>query len=745
MKTGTKLIALMALLAAGSAGAATTQTQANTLITNQAEATFTVPDPAAPNDPTKGESVTVKSNVVTTYVKPVPLFDVTYDSGKTDGTTLTGTGDAAPLSSGVKKPGEVVTTTYKLVNNGNTPLTVNLRADTTGSDTAPTDVAYTFATCDGTAITATPVGGVYSVTVPSVNNGATTCDDTIITVTQTFTVPDVTRDKIVGASPEAWVVGTGATVSATGVTGNGYDPNSLNYEDGKTENADLQFVKVQFFVPSVNVDPSTTTDPTTPKNPDGSTATPPTVVTTTTPPVVLGVTTPTNPPTYTSGTTLVLIDGDIQRAYPKVDPDPNPDFVTFTNTITSTQNDTLQLFPTNADGTFNTNWSYDAATGTFTKDSQTIQFLDPVTGAVIKKGPGATYPTITVAKDSTVYFQTKVTYAENDTNLWTDPITIVVGADSLGDSGIVAENPDPRDGGLTTDIIYPAAAQFSDHDTTNHQATNEAVNELVDTSATTTGAYNSTAINDRTASFPMDLVNNGQYTDTFTLEGSVVGQTWTVKYYDASGNQITTPVSVTAGQEIRVYAVVDVLEGTAAGLYTVNQKATGTYSTIFRDDTNDTITVKTSGALVIGKFTATSDTVAANNHYITGNPGTVNVTPAGGQVPSNGVGNPANYTAYATTHAPAVAYTYQIIAKNTYNSTVSNVTLTDDLNANLNFVGATCYVYKDVKGTLSDYTDDEIVTSKTCSVPNVGNRLTTTAVSLASGEYVVLTVTVNVK
>ena len=84
MKANPTILALMTALATGAAGAATTNTTAGQIITNQATATFT--DPTS----TTGAAATpISSNKVETVVLPKPGFDIQYADGSADDTTAT--------------------------------------------------------------------------------------------------------------------------------------------------------------------------------------------------------------------------------------------------------------------------------------------------------------------------------------------------------------------------------------------------------------------------------------------------------------------------------------------------------------------------------------------------------------------------------------------------------------------------------------------------------------------------------
>lgn len=661
MKLRTPVLTLMAALAAGSASAATTYTTAGTTITNQAEASFT--------DPATNATVAtpVLSNTVSTTVLPLAGFDIVYTSGAADGNTLANTTVVSPTTT----PGSNVETAYSLINYGNVPLTVNLSADTSGSTVTPT-VAYFLV---GANNTRTPISGTVSLPV---DNPATTADEGKVDIIQVITVPNgAAPGDVIGASPEGTVTGTG-----TDVNGNGYAANSTNYEDGKTQDTDLQFTRVSLFQPTLNNAPNTSTS--TPIGPDGQTTTPPPITTTVGVPTVPAGTpnrpTPTQPATgytYTTGNTPIEISGGIQKAYPPADTDNLNDVVVFTNSLTSTVADTAQLFPTDSSGNFLTGTTYDNTTGIFTLPGGiTVQFLNPNGGTPITAGTGAIYPSISIPAGSRVFYQTKVTYPDADDSSPVSPITINIGADSLQDAGVISDS-------ATTDTIFPAAAQFGD----TTPGTQGAVDTPVITrtvnpngGAATGNVINSPDATDATAVYPMDVANNGQYNDSFTVSGSVtvnvngVATTLPLAYYDASGAMLPTLPSdptkyitpvVGAGTEIQVYGVVTVNPGTDAGNYTVSQNAVGNYSTISMNDNNDVLKVSSAGTLNVAKFTYKQGAASETFRGIVGG---------------------ADYTVQSTTALPGSVLKYKIVAKNDFNGPVANLFLKDTLPANTTFV-----------------------------------------------------------
>ncbi|GAA5514637.1 hypothetical protein Dcar01_03393 [Deinococcus carri] len=716
MKVNTKILGLMAALAAGAASAAptpnTTSTVAGTPITNQATASFTDPGTGQP-------APEVKSNTVTTTVLPLPGFDIVYDDNTADGNTLANT----PKTVTGATPGQVIKTDYDAVNNGNTPLTVSLRPNTTGSASGLT-VRYLDASGNELAKNS---DGSYSLTLPAGNAG-------VVKFTQEITLPaNAPANTTYGASPEGSVAGTG-----TGTGQNGIPTGSTLYEGQTVSNGavvttpaqgtDLQFVKVTTFQPALTGTPNVP-NPTNPVGPDGSTgATPPAQGTVNVPTVPGGTPNqptptqpatgypsyPTNPADPTSGGTPIVPDvqGNKQIAYPRADSD-NPstspatgqtndlpgtaDTIIFTNDLKNngTASDRVQLFPAGPDGKLLAGTTFDSSTGVFTlPDGTRVRFLGPNTNQPIPVGSGATYPTVTAPAGGTVIYRAEVTLPDGSDAARVDLLTIIVGADSLNDADIVAD-------ATTLDIVAQGAAQFGDNtDGVLGAVPTPAPQQTVvpgGNTATSTDTANST---DNVAVFPMDVANMGAYNDSYTLSATVAGLPAgaAVTYVDSSGvalptngaGNFITPV-VAAGQEIKVYAVITVPTGTAAGNYTVSQKAVGNYSTITMTDLNDVIKVGAVGAVNVAKFVQDGKTAA-------------------GATPQNGINNPANYTANNTAALPGANIVYQIIGKNTYNAPVAGFALNDTVPTNTTFQSAslsiggtavTKVIYKIGNGTWS--------------------------------------------
>ncbi|MFN4249730.1 hypothetical protein [Deinococcus sp.] len=703
MKRSTQLIALMAALAAGSASAA--GTLAGTTIENTATASFE--DPA-----NAGTTLNSTSNTVQTVVLPKPDFDIVYTtSGIADGNTLTST----PVLTTGAVPGQVIETPYSLVNKGNTPLSIVLNADTTGSAAGAT-VKYYLVNTDGTRGAEIPAGSAVPVTA---DNPATTgVDEGIVKIVQVITLPTdpalITPTSVFGASPEGTVAGT-AGADPLLAPGNGYASGTTVQEEGKAVDTDLQFTRVTVYAPALDNNPNT--NPGTPVDSAGNPLPPasvPPVTSVNVPTEVVGkvgdntpvvsapgyvTPAPTTPPATPSpvpggatdptpgGTPIATnVAGDEQIAYPIADPNATPDRVVFTNTLTNTggATDKVQLFPTLADGTPDPAYTFDPATGVFTNTTTgvTIRFLDPVTGEPIKVSVDPTnptvaqYPTVTVPNGSTVVYRTEVTYPDVNDSAPIAPVTVLIGADSLKDADLVSNSN-------TRNTILPPAAQFGDATGTQGAVETPAPIQTVIPSGVSSG-INSPDFTDATAVFPMDVVNNGQYNDSYTLSGTVTlgGVTVPVLYYAPDGsllprvsndatspdyNKFITPV-VAPGTEYKPVAVIQVPAGTLTGDYTVTQSAVGNYSTIPMTDTNNIIRVAPFGSVAVAKFVAKAGVAAGSN-------------------PINTIPNPADYTATGANGAkPSDTLRYKIIGKNTYNTPVSKFFLSDTVPVNTTFV-----------------------------------------------------------
>lgn len=765
-KSISNLLLLMAALAAGTAAAAG-NTPAGTSLTNTATVDFE--DPDAPGT----QSPTVTSNTVTTAVQAKPDFDVIYAGAPaSDGTTPT-----TPISSHDKQnvlPGATVTTPYTILNNGNV-----------GSNT-PAATPYSVTVTPYLGGTVLPTGTVVQYYV-----GATKVYDSSDTAAFPGVINVPADDPLTPADegqvaleqrvlvPASAPANADFAVSPRGRAGV-YAAGTITVTDEPT--GDLQYTRVRVYAPQIDVIPPSK-DPGNPTNPLQTIVVPPSGPTGTpdpnynpgnpgaplnpvsppgTPagpqdPTVPGYIDPGNP-----GTSVAQPSTDNQIAYPPADTNAAPDVVTFVNTITNAGlADTVNLFPTDATGTpigvNNNNGSFTLPGGV------TVTFLkadgSPIT-TFYTDGSGRTYPTAalpagTPGTPSVTNIRVQVTYPDSNSAPNPAPIVVVVGIDSGNDSGVVAD-------GTSTDTILPPAMQFGDSNgaalgTDNAAVTStQTVNPLVAPATSTAVSQNTT---DRRAVFPMDLVNQGEYADSFTLAKAtlsfpnVTGTTSTapLRYVDASGAELpkdnagnfVSPV-VAPNEEFTVYAIVDVPADALAGTVLVPQKATGNYSTVEASDGDDVIRIAV---------------VNTNPDPLTGNPSSgmdVDKYVTTGSAAPTGV--PAEKGTLNV--VPGDTLRYAIIAKNNFNAPVKNFVLGDSVGASTNIftyasvvsVSATASfagtVYYKVNGgawTTVAPAAGTVVTSLQVAVDTDGSNSITAADTIPAAGSVRLDVVVTVK
>ena len=763
MQRNTKIITLMAALTAGLASAAAPTanpsgyTTSGTTITNTADFSFSDPSDTA-------KTVTGNSNTVTTTVLPLPSFDIVYDSSNPDGG-----GTASNAANGINtaiptpdykinvKPGDVVSNTYYIVNNGNTPLNVKVDANTTGNSAANSTTS-TIGTLAAGAVTYTYANGATAVT-PNSDGTVTLPANGVITVVQSFKVPtNAAPGVLYGASP------TG-TVAGTGTAGNGISSGSTLNEGqtvsaGAPSTAPAATTDMQFTVANV-YSPLITNDPTPPGNttvtPPGGTAT--SGYTASTPPTTGNGAPPSSG--TTPGTTLVTVAGDQQIAYPPADGEAaNPDVVRFNNTVKNggALSDILTLAPVNGTGANRVDSFTRTSVGTYTgKDAEgrtvVVQFLD---------GNNNPIDTITVAATSSANYVTQVTYPDSNSLANQHPLDLTIRATS-------GNNPNISDD--TFDTIRPTQAQFGDASslTSNPLAVNP------------TTAQSQTGTPGATVNYAMDVANTGTYTDSYALSGYVnlvlkdgTTQTVPVVYKDNNGATLPTNSTVTVnGVSVPVYTVSNVAANTAVPVTasvtvpanaastgatppTLQQTASSVYSaqqggSLVLTDLNNPLVIRVVGDIVTGKFTntngtGTATTPAVNTQKVANDPAKATATPprfvgvaSTGTPSATEIGNPVGYDAVNTqSYLPRVNYNYRIIAKNNYNTSVTNFALSDTLNANLQFQSATCTIYK---------TDGTASSTPAVTAPAVGSSgaVSCAASTLLPGQTEVLDITVRTK
>ncbi|WP_295820941.1 hypothetical protein [uncultured Deinococcus sp.] len=697
MKANPTILALMTALATGAAGAATTNTTAGQIITNQATATFT--DPTS----TTGAAATpISSNKVETVVLPKPGFDIQYADGSADDTTATA--PAATYNKTGVLPGATVTTSYLVVNTGNVDgYVVNIAADSTGG-VAPQAVAYYLdANNDGIADSSTPIT---SVTLTA-DNPNTTADEGTARILQVITVA---ASAPTGAQYSASPAGT-APAGSVSVTDSTNATTSYPY-GGLTEaqanagntNGDLQYTRVTVFTPTLTAAPYDA-DPATPgqQAPTTTVVVPPstgTVIDPNNPTSAPGTpSSPTDPtqPGYTdpaspsaTGSTAIVVSGNVQTAFPPADADTTADSVKFKNSVVTPAGspaDTVNLFPLDptknvGDVGYGLPYGTNNGDGSFTlPDGTIVKFLNADGSAptlVTSPVDGKKYPVVSVpAGGGTTGYITQVTYPDSNSLTDPTPITVVVGADSGNDYNLVAD-------ASTTNRILPPALQFGDSNGTQTPPTANAGSAPTETvtpgTAPSSGAPAAGSTTDSSAVFPMDVSNPGEYADTYTLSGSVsvplangTTQVVAVKYVTAAGTplptnsagQYITPV-VDPNTELRIFAVVDIPATAKLTLpgspLLVSQTATSNYSNITLTDTNDRILVGVIGGITVNKYQAVG-------------------------------GAPAQTATNQTTKSalPGETIYYAIVATNSYNDSVKNFVLSDSAGTNTNVYSFTAF------------------------------------------------------
>ena len=424
---------------------------------------------------------------------------------------------------------------------------------------------------------------------------------------------------------------------------------------------------------------------------DSANPTTPVITTVVTPPTgITGtpVTNPNNPvsdpSTGDTGTTTGYVNpaspttaiasnsaGDTQIAYPIADSETTtPDVVTFINKVTNVGlADVVNLFPTDATGapigTRNPDGSFTLPGGI------TVKFLNPdgTPAALVNGYPTVIVPAGTSTTPGVAYFQTQVTYPDSNSTPNPEPVVIVVGIDSANDTGIVAD-------AKSTNTIMPANMQFGDATTALGTDPSPATTQTVSpkiaptvSNITTSPDTTSTIPADNTAVFPMDIVNQGEYGDSYTLTTPTIafpntagGTTPAIyKYVDSTGAELDkntagnyiTPV-VAPDEEYKVFLVVTVPDDALAASTTIPQTATGNYSTIVANDPNDVVKV---------------GIINTNPDPITGNPGSgIDVD----KYQTKGATAPATPAVaaekVALTALPGDTLRYAIIAKNNFNT-----------------------------------------------------------------------------
>lgn len=421
--------------------------------------------------------------------------------------------------------------------------------------------------------------------------------------------------------------------------------------------------------------------------------------------------------------------------------------------------------------------------GSWTGDNGVkVQFFDPASGGLADS--------LTVAGDSTGNYITQVTYPDSNPNAGTttpdtpQPINVLIKATS-GNNNTVSNT--------TTDTIMPAAATFGDTAAVTQakdvaEDPSKAYYPAAAAGGTNTTTANtiapSTSTTPSLAYYPMSISNSGQYDDTYTLAGAVAipvptsvdPKGYVIVPVNYTGATLTSPaadikttpttgyrevtVQLPGGGTTKVYAPIyttptitahststgitatvtvpaDALAtsstATTTGigtdyLPTLQQTAIGEHSTISMTDDNDPLKIGAVGEVVVAKFTENAGTLE-KTQYVWGNPAKTTT-----QVPSDtskGIVNDAGYDAINNTqYQPGTRYSYKIIGKNTYNSSISNFSLIDDLSGK----------------PFNTVTTSDIVCSDNGVASITSNIAKCTYSSpIASGAQVSMTITVSIK
>ena len=549
-------LALMLALAASAASAA--GTPSGTKISNVATATFTDPNTNAP------VTAPVQSNLVQTTVLPKPDFDTVYSDGSADGTSATA--PAASYDRTNVLPGDVVDTTYVLVNLGNVdkqPITLTPNSVGSLTPVPVGSVEYYL----GSVLPANLISGPVPVPVDDPN---TPTDEGRVTIIQRIVVPkNAAAGSQYSVSPQA----------------SGDQWNGSAVVPIQEPASDLQYTRAAVTTPSVTIVPpidtvpgTPTPDPTTPGNTPGD------------PDPANKV--PVYPDPLNPGT-VISVDPTTggQKAYPKGDTDTASDAVKFISAVhnNGTLPDTVGLILPSA-----------------LPAGVTVQLLDG-NGSPLPKDGNGNYSLGPVPVGGSLPYQVVVSYPDPDgAGNSGGPVAVVIGVDSGNDADLLPN-------ASATFTTFPAQQVFGDTVNPSGAADPAQVpsQSVVPGAATGTGPSST----DSSAAFPMTVQNTGGYAEAYTLSGSVNvklvdGSTaaLALKYYlDANNDGVpdsATPLSggvvpsVPSGGSVHVIGVVDIpanaasttANGGSAPLI-VGQTAVGSYSGNTRSDNNDLIVV----------------------------------------------------------------------------------------------------------------------------------------------------------
>ncbi len=543
MNKYSKLIAVMAALAAGSALAAG-GTSAGTQISNTATATF--------NDATGTAQTPIDSNTVTTTVSAVPTFTITPNDSSAD----LGPHPATPGQSQTNTlPGATVDFPYTVTNTGNTPVQVTLSTlysvnGALSTTSGITGVQY-FVDTNGNGVLDGTEGATAVTSVVVANN---TTGNATVKLIQRYVVPATGANSANGTKLGADPVGSG-TYDPAGATGTSYTSTVaiagttapyLNQDANNFNQVTLSRTDAGKVGPNTDADADGKLDPA------NTTAVTP----------------------YTQGGVTINYNGDSQNAQATT----TSTSVTFKNSVVNNGNRpdifdltaALSNAPTGATVTI----SSDAAgTSPITKTPT----VNPGLAGEYTFYVTVTYPAGSVPTSPTAPFTATVT-STSENSLTTNGGTGTGGTDT------------------TTNIVNLPSVQFTD--SVNGTPTPGTPNNTVTTTGAATGTTPTT--------FPMVVKNNGTAPDTFSLTGTVnittpTGTTATPVTYYADANcdgvadnttAITSTGALAAGATYCVVAQVNVPQNTLPGTYTLTQTATSATTGATSTDNNDKFTVQ---------------------------------------------------------------------------------------------------------------------------------------------------------
>ncbi|MCY1701517.1 beta strand repeat-containing protein [Deinococcus sp. SL84] len=606
----------LALLAALTLGAASAQTLASAPTTT-AGTTISNTASASFTNPATNTTASTQSNTVTTTVLPRAAFDVTYLGGNDSATTNAPAGAPTEYQRAVL-PGTTVSFQYVAVNNGNTTQNIALTSAVTGDVSNVRFYSVSADTNKDGSLSAAEIAAataITSVTVaPNGDDTTTAAVENNNGTTNFFMVYTVNAT----AAPKTVV---GATPVGTGQEFDG----TANVQ--KTETAtDLFFQYSRITVQDSGALIG-------PRNDADGNGTPQTA-----------------PYTDAAGNTVTPTASDSQQSNVRA----GVTSVTFTNTlqnsgdatdnftVTSSTAGTVFLTPTGAQVTTSpTTVSITPANGTAAYDVTYTLVGGNLVISGLRAGDSAS-------------FQNTIPFSDVTPNVSdTQTTTLTVAS---------ANNPERTD--TTTNIIRDPGLQFGDN-TPSSTAPDAAYNP------------NPPVQPGATVTFPMQIVNTGGATDTFTVQPT------TVTFPVVGGGTVTVPVTyatdtncdgvadgtgstltLASGAQGCFVATVVVPENATSGTTSPITQTVTTGSGLTSTDTNNTINVQvTNGNVALAKF----------------------IQGGNGDTAYAGITAPSGYTT-RNEALPGTNLNYAIIAKNNFNAPISNFFVCDSVPMNTTFV-----------------------------------------------------------